>query len=163
MIFLRNVSLFCFERRLVAVDMRSSSLFSLRVWGSQMPSLLTFPIFFKWQQIVNWIFIFFFLTCLKQTHTIFRCPYFGDSDFFFKNQESMLSNYCTPSSTSRPSLFSSRNSLYWTIILWYFVLITWWNIFAIVLPENSSFLPIAPDSWLTFLWFQIWLVSVFVM
>ena len=37
-----------------AMDMRSFLLSLLWVWGPQTPRLLTFPNFFKWQQIVDW-------------------------------------------------------------------------------------------------------------
>ena len=36
------------------MEMRSSLFFSLRVWGTQTSRLLTFPIFFKWREIVDW-------------------------------------------------------------------------------------------------------------
>ena len=48
MIVLRNGLVFSFERRLVAMDMQSSLYFSIKIWGSQTPSLLTFLIFLKW-------------------------------------------------------------------------------------------------------------------
>ena len=47
MIFLRNKSFLCLERRLVTIDMQSSLFFSLGVWGTQTPSLLTFLILIK--------------------------------------------------------------------------------------------------------------------
>ena len=53
MMFLRKESFLCLERRLVTIDMWYSLFFSLSVWRNQMPSLLTFPIFIKWQQIVD--------------------------------------------------------------------------------------------------------------
>ena len=52
-IFLRNGSFLCLERRLVTMDMQSF-LFLLSVWGSQMLSLFMFPIFFNWRHIVDW-------------------------------------------------------------------------------------------------------------
>ena len=52
-IFFRNESFLCFERRLAAVYMQSSLFFLLRVWGTQITKLLTFPNFFKWWQIVD--------------------------------------------------------------------------------------------------------------
>ena len=54
MIFLGNGSFLCHERRLVVMDWRFSLFFSLRVWGTQTPSFLNFPIVFKWRQIVSW-------------------------------------------------------------------------------------------------------------
>ena len=42
------------ESRLAAMNKQSSLFFSLRVWGSQTTSLLTFLIFFQWQQMVDW-------------------------------------------------------------------------------------------------------------
>ena len=47
-------NIFFLERRLVTVDMRSFLFFSLWLWVSPKTSLLTFPIFFKWQPIGNW-------------------------------------------------------------------------------------------------------------
>ena len=47
MIFLRNESFLCLERRHVKMNMQSSLFFSLREWGTPMPSLLTFAIFFQ--------------------------------------------------------------------------------------------------------------------
>ena len=47
-----NGSFICLKRRLVAMDKQSSLFFSLKVRGTQMPRFLTFPIFFKGQQIV---------------------------------------------------------------------------------------------------------------
>ena len=40
-------------RRLVAIDQWSALFFSLRAYGTQAPSLLTFPIFFKWWHMVD--------------------------------------------------------------------------------------------------------------
>ena len=54
MIFLWNGWFLCLERRLVTMNMQSSLFFSLRVWRTQTPSLLMFPTFFKWWQIVDW-------------------------------------------------------------------------------------------------------------
>ena len=51
MIFLSHRSFICLERWLVAMDMQSSLFFLLRVWGSQIPSLLTFPIFFSFEAV----------------------------------------------------------------------------------------------------------------
>ena len=42
------------ERKLVAMDIQSFLFFSLRVWGTQILRLLTFPFFFKWWQTVDW-------------------------------------------------------------------------------------------------------------
>ena len=53
MIVLRNGSFLCLERKFVVMNMLSSLFFSLKVWESQMSSLLTFPIFFKWRQGVD--------------------------------------------------------------------------------------------------------------
>ena len=47
MIYLRKRSLFCFEIRLVAMDMQSSLYFSLSVWETQTSCLLPFPTFFQ--------------------------------------------------------------------------------------------------------------------
>ena len=49
-IFLKNVSFLCIKR-LVASSIRSSLFFSQ---GIHTCSLHTFPIFFKWSQIMNW-------------------------------------------------------------------------------------------------------------
>ena len=75
MIFLRNVSFFLHRKLLVFMDMQSSLFFSLRVWETKIPSLLTFPIILKWQQIVDWdtmrwsayprVWLFFFLLFSK--------------------------------------------------------------------------------------------------
>ena len=52
-IFSRNKSFLYLERRLVSTDMWSSLLFSPWVWGTHILSLLTFAIFFRWQEIVD--------------------------------------------------------------------------------------------------------------
>ena len=52
--FLRNCSFLCLKKRLVAIDIWSSLFSSLRVWRRQTPSLLTFPLIFKWLQNVDW-------------------------------------------------------------------------------------------------------------
>ena len=49
----RNGSFLCCERRLVAIDQRSVLFFSLRAYGTQTPSLVTFPIFSKWRHMVD--------------------------------------------------------------------------------------------------------------
>ena len=54
MIFLRNRLFLYLEKSLVTMDMQSSLFISLRVWGTQTPSLFAFSIFFKWQKIVDW-------------------------------------------------------------------------------------------------------------
>ena len=45
--------IFCRERRRVDMITRYSLYFLLRVWEIRTPSLLSFPVFFKWQQIVD--------------------------------------------------------------------------------------------------------------
>ena len=47
MTFLRKRPFFSLERRFIAMDMGSTLFFLLRVWGNQIPSLLTFSIFFS--------------------------------------------------------------------------------------------------------------------
>ena len=42
LIFLRNGSFLCLEKRFVTTDMQCSLFFSWRVWGSQMLNMLTF-------------------------------------------------------------------------------------------------------------------------
>ena len=49
------------EKQVISLSLKKTSpyryvifLILLRVWVTQMPSLLTFFIFFKWQQIVDW-------------------------------------------------------------------------------------------------------------
>ena len=54
MIFLRNGSFLCLKRRPDAIDIRSFLFFSLTIWGSQITTWLTFSIFFKWHQPVDW-------------------------------------------------------------------------------------------------------------
>ena len=41
------------KKRIVSMDIRSFLFFSQRIWRTQTPGLFTFPIFFKWRQIMN--------------------------------------------------------------------------------------------------------------
>ena len=53
-LFLRKWPFLCLEGRLVTLEIRPSLFFTQRVWGTQTFILHTFPVFFKWRQIVNW-------------------------------------------------------------------------------------------------------------
>ena len=66
---LENRKIYLPRKRLVAMDMQSFLFFSPRVWGSQTPSLFTFPTFFRWWNGMCWcqvlILEYFFSPILK--------------------------------------------------------------------------------------------------